>query len=280
MKPAPFAYAKARSVAHAIELLVDDDARLLAGGQSLIATLNMRLSHPALLVDINGVGGLDRIESNNGHIEIGALVRHAQAERSSELARRAPLIALAMPHIGHPAIRNRGTIGGSVAFADPAAELPACVLALGGELTIAGPQGARVVSADDFFKGLFETALTARDVLTAIRIPAAGADTRVGFAEFARRHGDYAMVGLAACARADGQRLRDLRLAYFGVASTPVRAHHAEQALTDRDIDAAVHALAQDLNPPDDVQASGAVKTHLAGVLLRRVARQLDQAPS
>ena len=280
MKPAPFAYAKARSVAHAIELLVDDDARLLAGGQSLIATLNMRLSHPALLVDINGVGGLDRIASNNGHIEIGALVRHAQAERSSELARRAPLIALAMPHIGHPAIRNRGTIGGSVAFADPAAELPACVLALGGELTIAGPQGARVVSADDFFKGLFETALTARDVLTAIRIPAAGADTRVGFAEFARRHGDYAMVGLAACARADGQRLRDLRLAYFGVASTPVRAHHAEQALTDRDIDAAVHALAQDLNPPDDVQASGAVKTHLAGVLLRRVARQLDQAPS
>ena len=280
MKPAPFAYAKARSVAHAIELLVDDDARLLAGGQSLIATLNMRLSHPALLVDINGVGGLDRIESNNGHIEIGALVRHAQAERSSELARRAPLIALAMPHIGHPAIRNRGTIGGSVAFADPAAELPACVLALGGELTIAGPQGSRVVRADDFFKGLFETALTARDVLTAIRIPAAGADTRVGFAEFARRHGDYAMVGLAACARADGQRLRDLRLAYFGVASTPVRAHHAEQALTDRDIDAAVHALAQDLNPPDDVQASGAVKTHLAGVLLRRVARQLDQAPS
>jgi carbon-monoxide dehydrogenase medium subunit len=280
LKPAPFAYAKARSVAHAIELLVDDDARLLAGGQSLIATLNMRLSHPALLVDINGVGGLDRIASNNGHIEIGALVRHAQAERSPELARRAPLIALAMPHIGHPAIRNRGTIGGSVAFADPAAELPACVLALGGELTIAGPQGSRVVKADDFFKGLFETALTARDVLTAIRIPAASADTRVGFAEFARRHGDYAMVGLAACARADGQRLRDLRLAYFGVASTPVRAHHAEQALTERDIDAAVHALAQDLNPPDDVQASGAVKTHLAGVLLRRVARQLDQAPS
>ena len=280
MKPAPFAYAKARSVAHAIELLVDDDARLLAGGQSLIATLNMRLSHPALLVDINGVGGLDRIASNNGHIEIGALVRHAQAERSSELARRAPLIALAMPHIGHPAIRNRGTIGGSVAFADPAAELPACVLALGGEMTIAGPQGSRIVRADDFFKGLFETALTARDVLTAIRIPAAGADTRVGFAEFARRHGDYAMVGLAACARADGQRLRDLRLAYFGVGSTPVRAHHAEQALTDRDIDAAVHALAQDLNPPDDVQASGTVKTHLAGVLLRRVARQLDQVPS
>ncbi|MGZ3285465.1 MAG: FAD binding domain-containing protein [Xanthobacteraceae bacterium] len=279
MKPAPFAYAKARSVAHAIELLGADDARLLAGGQSLIATLNMRLSHPALLIDLNGVGGLDGIVSSNGHLEIGALVRHAQAERSAELARRAPLIALAMPHIGHPAIRNRGTIGGSVAFADPAAELPACVLALDGELAIAGPQGSRAVKADDFFKGLFETALTARDVLTAIRIPAAGAETRVGFAEFARRHGDYAMVGLAASARADGQQLRDLRLAYFGVGSTPLRARHAEQALAAGDVEAAVRALAQDLNPPDDVQASGTVKTHLAGVLLRRVTRQLDQAP-
>jgi carbon-monoxide dehydrogenase medium subunit len=279
LKPAPFAYAKARSVAHAIELLGADDARLLAGGQSLIATLNMRLSHPALLIDLNGVGGLDGIVSSNGHLEIGALVRHTQAERSAELARRAPLIALAMPHIGHPAIRNRGTIGGSVAFADPAAELPACVLALDGELAIAGPQGSRAVKADDFFKGLFETALTARDVLTAIRIPAAGAETRVGFAEFARRHGDYAMVGLAASARADGKQLRDLRLAYFGVGSTPLRARHAEQALAAGDVEAAVRALAQDLNPPDDVQASGTVKTHLAGVLLRRVTRQLDQAP-
>jgi len=279
LKPAPFAYAKARSVAHAIELLGNDDARLLAGGQSLIATLNMRLSHPALLIDLNGVGGLDGIASSNGHLEIGALVRHAQAERSAELARRAPLIALAMPHIGHPAIRNRGTIGGSVAFADPAAELPACVLALDGELAIAGPQGSRAVKADDFFKGLFETALTARDVLTAIRIPGAGAETRVGFAEFARRHGDYAMVGLAASARADGKQLRDLRLAYFGVGSTPLRARHAEQALAAGDVEAAVRALAQDLNPPDDVQASGTVKTHLAGVLLRRVARQLEQAP-
>jgi len=280
LKPAPFAYAKARSVGHAIELLANDDARLLAGGQSLIATLNMRLSHPSLLVDINGVGGLDEISSNDGHIDIGALVRHAQAERSAELGRRAPLIALAMPHIGHPAIRNRGTIGGSVAFADPAAELPACVLALGGELAIAGPQGSRVVKADDFFKGLFETALTTRDVLTSIRIPAAGAQTRVGFAEFARRHGDYAMVGLAASARADGKRLRDLRLAYFGVGATPIRAHKAEPALADGDIETAVRALAQDLNPPDDVQASGAVKTHLAGVLLRRVARQLNRALS
>jgi carbon-monoxide dehydrogenase medium subunit len=278
MKPAPFAYAKARSVTHAIELLATEDARLLAGGQSLIATLNMRLSHPALLVDINGVSGLDGIASRNGQIELGALVRHAQAERSAELARQAPLIALALPHIGHPAIRNRGTIGGSLAFADPAAELPACVLALDGELDIVGPQGQRTIEADDFFKRLFETALTPRDVLTAIRVPAANAETRVGFAEFARRHGDYALVGLAACGRAEGRRLRDLRLVYFGVGETPVRARAAERALAEGDAEAAVSALAQDLSPSDDVHASGAVKSHLAGVLLRRVAHQLGRS--
>ncbi len=280
MKPAPFAYAKARSLDHAIELLGGADARVLAGGQSLIATLNMRLSHPALLVDINGIGGLDRIAVKNGTVEIGALVRHVQAETSAEIARHAPLIALAMPHIGHPAIRNRGTIGGSVAFADPAAELPACLLALDAEIEIAGPAGRRSVKAGDFFKGLFETALAPRDLLTAIRVPAATADTRVGFAEFARRHGDYAMAGLAACARADGARLKDVRLAFFGVGATPVRARKAEAALADGGVDAAVNALAADLDPPDDVQATGAVKKHLAGVLLRRVARQLAEARS
>jgi aerobic carbon-monoxide dehydrogenase medium subunit len=278
LKPAPFAYARARSVAHAVELLAQDDARLLAGGQSLIATLNMRLSHPALLVDINGIGGIGGIARKNGHIEIGALVRHVQAERSPDIARHAPLIALAMPHIGHPAIRNRGTIGGSIAFADPAAELPACLLALGGELDIAGPQGSRTVAADGFFKGLFETALTPRDVLTAIRVPAADTETRVGFAEFARRHGDYAIVGLAACARGSGEGLGDVRVAYFGVGATSVRARNAETALAGGDVDAAVSALAKDLSPPDDVQASAAVKMHLAGVLLRRVAKQLMEA--
>jgi len=280
VKPAPFAYAKARSLAQAIDLLAAEDARVLAGGQSLIATLNMRLSHPALLVDINGIGELDGIALKNGAIEIGALTRHAQAERSTEIARHAPLIALALPHIGHPAIRNRGTIGGSIAFADPAAELPACLVALGGEVEIAGPMGQRTVKVENFFKGLFETALGPRDVLTAIRVPAVGPETRVGFAEFARRHGDYAMVGLAAVARPDGPVLVDPRLAFFGVGSTPTRAYRAEEALAFRDVDAAVSALAKDLDPPDDVQATGAVKRHLAGVLLRRVAKQLMESKS
>jgi len=280
LKPAPFAYAKARSVAHAIELLANGDARLLAGGQSLIATLNMRLSEPALLVDINGIGGLDRVALKNAHVEIGALVRYAQAERTTEIARAAPLIALALPHIGHPAIRNRGTVGGSLAFADPAAELPACVVALGGEIEIVGPNGQRTINAEKFFKGLFETALTPRDMLTAIRVPAASAGSRVGFAEFARRHGDYAMVGLAACAQADGKRLKDVRLAYFGLGATPVRARKAETALADGDVEGAASALADDLEPSNDMHASSEVKAHLAGVLLRRVARQLGRAPS
>ena len=275
MKPAPFAYTKARTLKEAVTLLAKhkDDARLLAGGQSLIATLNMRLSAPELLIDINGIKGLDGIARKGKFVEIGALARHAQVERSDIVSRHAPLIALAMPHIGHPAIRNRGTFGGSIAFADPAAELPACVLALGGEIDIAGPKGKRTVKADAFFKGLFETALRPQEMLTAVRVPAADKNTRVGFAELARRHGDYAIVGLAATARADGKSIADVRLAYFGVGNTPVRARKAEAALGTGNIDAAVNAL--DLEPNDDVQATAKVKKHLAGVLLRQVAKQL-----
>jgi aerobic carbon-monoxide dehydrogenase medium subunit len=276
LKPAPFDFAKARSIDDAIVLMTQHaDARLLAGGQSLIATLNMRLSTPKLLVDINALDELKRISVKDGAVEIGALVRHAQAERSAEIAQHAPLIALALPHIAHPAIRNRGTIGGSVAFADPAAELPACLLALGGEIEIANATGRRRVRADDFFTGLFETALGFGDILTGIRIPAAKADSRFGFAELARRHGDYAMVGLAAAARADGGALKDVRLAFFGVDATPVRAHAAEDAIEHGED--AVAALAADLDPQGDVQASGAAKKHLAGVLLRRVTAQLKE---
>jgi carbon-monoxide dehydrogenase medium subunit len=278
LKPAAFAYAKARSLDDAIALLGahKGEAKLLAGGQSLIATLNMRLSAPTLLVDINGVG-LDGVTVRDGTVEIGALTRHVTLERSSDIAKHAPLIALAMPHIAHPAIRNRGTIGGSLAYADPAAELPACLVALDGKVDVAGPQGKRTVKAGDFFTGLFETALGAGDVLTAVRFPAAEANTRVGFAELARRHGDYAMVGLAAVAKASGKALSDVRLCYFGVGATPVRARHAEAALAAGSVDDAVGAL--DLDPGDDIQATGAVKKHLAGVLLRRVAKQLMERP-
>jgi aerobic carbon-monoxide dehydrogenase medium subunit len=276
VKPAPFAYKKVHTIEEAVALLGEKDARLLAGGQSLIATLNMRLSSPSLLIDINGLSGLGGILLKGAAVEIGALARHTQAERSDAIAKHAPLIARAMPHIGHPAIRNRGTLGGSIAFADPAAELPACLLALDGEVEATGLTGKRTIKAQDFFRGLFETALAPQEVLTAIRVPAANKDTRVGFAELARRHGDYAIVGLAASARAAGKSLTDVRLAYFGVGNTPVRAKKAEVALASGNIDAAVDAL--DLEPHDDVQATAKVKRHLAGVLLRRVAKQLLEA--
>ena len=274
MKPAAFVYARARSLEEAIAFLREapGEARLLAGGQSLMPALNMRLDAPKLVIDINGIG-LDGISRKNGHVEIGALTRHATAERSAIVAEMAPLIAKAMPHVGHPAIRNRGTVGGSIANADPAAELPACLLALDGEVEIAGPAGRRAVRAGDFFKGLYETALGDEDVLTAIRVPAASADRRYGFAELCRRHGDYALVGLAASARMDGQNLKDVRLAFFGVGAMPVRARNAEATLEAGSVDDAVAAL--DLSPSDDVHASGAYKKHAAGVLLRRVAAEL-----
>jgi carbon-monoxide dehydrogenase medium subunit len=227
VKPASFAYAKARSADEAVALMGGHaDARFLAGGQSLIATLNMRLSAPALLVDINGIAGFDKITANNGMMEIGALTRHAEAERSDIVVQQAPLIARAMPHIGHAAIRNRGTIGGSIAFADPAAELPACLLALDGEVEAQGPDGTRTIKAGEFFKGLFETALGPRDMLTAIRVPTATKDTRTGFAELARRHGDYAIVGLAATAVADG---KGLMCALHSSASAPRRSAPADR---------------------------------------------------
>ena len=281
MKPAPFAYAKARSLDHAVMLLRENEsARVLAGGQSLMATLNMRLDAPKLLVDINGLPGLDAITVKDGKVEIGALVRTATALRSAVIAEHVPLFAMALPHIGHAAIRNRGTIGGSIAFADPAAELPACLLALGGEVEIAGAEGRRKVPADDFFRGLFDTALAADEVLTAIRVPTATAAMRYGFAELARRHGDYAMVGLAASARKDRDSLSDARLVFFGIGATPVRAHNAEAALAGlspggKAIDEAVQALAHDLDPSDDIHARAKTRLHLAGVLLKRVIAQL-----
>lgn len=277
MKPAPFAYAKARSVEDAVALLAQhgEGAKLLAGGQSLIATLNMRLSAPKILIDLNGISGLSGIALKDGHVEIGAMTRHVEVERSDVIAKHAPLIAMAMPHVAHPAIRNRGTVGGSIAFADPAAELPACLLALGGSVDIAGPKGRRTVPADDFFKGLYETAIGADEMLTLIRLPAATPDSRYGFAELSRRHGDYAVAGLAASATADSGKLKDVRLAFFGVDLTPIRTKGAEAALAAGDIDKAVAALSSDLDPPDDVQETGPVKKHLAGVLLRRVVSTL-----
>jgi aerobic carbon-monoxide dehydrogenase medium subunit len=281
VKPAPFAYVSAASLDQVFDLLMQhgDEARLLAGGQSLVATLNLRLSAPALLIDINGLDELAGIAVDDSGLRIGALMRQRTIEESDEVARHAPLLKMAMPHIGHPAIRNRGTIGGSIAFADPAAELPACAVALGANIELRGPEGLRHVEAAQFFHGLYATDLRPGEVVTAVTIPT-GAGYRSAIGELARRHGDYAMVGLAAHARVDGRTLGDARLVFFGVGAKPVRAHGAGAAIEGRAVDdssiaAAKAALAGDLDPIGDLHASAATKLHLAGVLTGRVLRQL-----
>ncbi len=252
---------------------------MLAGGQSLVPALNMRLLEPRLLVDINNIPGLDGIEERNGGLRIGALASHAEAGRSPLVALRAPLIRDAVPHIAHPAIRNRGTFGGSLAHADPAAELPACAVALDATLHLASRRGLRRVAASDFFRGLYETALAPDEIITAIDIPPPTRGARTAFLEFARRRGDYAMAGLAAHAQLERDGAEGLRLVFFGLGATPVEAGTAAAVLAagsllDR-VAAAQEALAEDLDPPGDLQADRATKLHLARVLLARAAHAL-----
>jgi carbon-monoxide dehydrogenase medium subunit len=282
LKPAPFAYVKAAALDQVFDLLLrhGDEARLLAGGQSLVPMLNLRLAAPAVLIDLNGLDELAGIARGDGVLRIGALTRQRTVEESSEVARHAPLLKMALPYIAHPAIRNRGTIGGSIALADPAAELPACAVALGARIELRGPDGPRVVEADRFFRGLYATDLGPGEVVTGVTIPQEVAGYRSAIVECARRQGDYAMVGLAAHARVDGTTLADVRLVFFGVGVRPVQANAARALLEGRALDeaavaAAQAALAEDLEPGADPQASAAIKLHLARVLTGRVLRQL-----
>ena len=251
-----------------------DEAKILAGGQSLVPALNMRLLEPRLLIDINSLPGLGAVAERDGGLRIGALARYAELGRSQLVARLAPLIHQAIPHIAHPAIRNRGTFGGSLAQADPAAELPACAVALDALIHVASARGERRVAARAFFKGLYETALAPDEIVTAIDIPKPARGTRTAFLELARRRGDYAMVGLAITARIEDGVVRAPRLVFFGVGEKPVEARAAAGALDggvlrDR-IAAAQEALGEDLDPPGDLQADGATKLHQARVLLAR----------
>ncbi len=232
MKPAPFSYKKVSEIGQAFDLLdkYGADARLIAGGQSLIPTLNLRLSAPQLLIDISALNTLRGIEVVGNEVRIGALTRHVEIERSPTIAARLPLLAQAMPHVAHAAIRNRGTIGGSLSLADPAAELPACVLALNASMVLASSRGERRVKAMDFFKGLYATALDAYEILVRIDIPLPASGERHHFNEFARRHGDYALVGIAAVCGIQGSAPRELRLVFFGCGDRPLRASHSEVA--------------------------------------------------
>jgi len=278
MKPAPFDYHRPASLGEVFDLLdrYGDDGRILAGGQSLVPALNMRLATPRAVIDINRLPGLDAIRVAPEGLVIGALARHEAVERSPLVREHAPLLALAMPHVGHAAIRTRGTFGGSLALADPAAELPACAVALDATIRVEGRRGRRDVAAADFFRGIYTTALAPGELVTEVVIPRAAAGWRAGFQELARRHGDFALAGLAARARVERGAIAESRLVFFGVGALPVRARGAETALAGRPADAAAIAAAQraldaDLDPPGDVHGSPALRRHLAGVLLARV---------
>jgi carbon-monoxide dehydrogenase medium subunit len=278
MKAPAFDYARVRSVEEAIGLLVrhGDEARILAGGQTLLATLNMRLSEPALLVDITGIASLRGIERRGDRLWIGALATHSAIEASCLVAELAPLLAAAVPHIAHRAIRNAGTWGGSLAYGDPAAEWPACLLALEGVLTVQGTKGERRIDARDFFRDLYTTALAADELLLGAEVPIATAADWFGFDELARRRGDYAAAGVAVAARFDGVTARQVRLAFLGMGSTPLRAPRTEallagRPLTSGSIEIALSSLKAELDPLADLHHGAATKQHLATVLARRL---------
>ncbi len=277
LKPAPFDYVRPSSIDEALAFLREHpDAVVLAGGQSLVPMLNMRLVAPTHVVDIGTLPGLREISVKDGRLRMGALLRHCDIAASQAIVEAAPLFKDAALHIGHPAIRNRGTIGGSLALADPAAELPACLLALGGRVEIEGPDGSRQVEAADFFTGAFETALRPGELLRAVEVPVLAPGYRSGFDELARRHGDYALAGLAVHGRIDAGRAFDLRLAFFAAGDRPVLAAAAAgklegEVLSAANIANAVSVLAEDIEPIGQPGCGAETKLHLCGVLTKRV---------
>ena len=287
MKPAPFDYLAPGTLDEAIDLLAQhaDAAKLIAGGQSLGPLLNMRLARPEVLIDLNRLAELDYLREQDGWLAIGALTRQRALERSRVVGERWPLLAEAVPYIGHTAIRNRGTVGGSIAHADPSAELPAVVAALGGELRIRGPRGERVARPDEFFVTYLTTSLAPDELLVEVRLPGVAAGTGCAWLEYARRHGDFALVGVAALLRlragGDGT-CAEARLVYTGVGPAPYDARPAAGLLigqppSEETFAAAAERAAADSQPDADLHASAEYRRHLVRVLTRRALRQALQ---
>jgi carbon-monoxide dehydrogenase medium subunit len=286
MKAPPFAYTRARSLAEVFDLLEQhgDDAKILAGGQSLMPALNMRLSSPTLLIDISRLGEhlrtLAGITVQDDHVHIGALTTHAEVGDSADIRNHLPLLADAAQHIAHPAIRNAGTFGGSLAMADPAAEWPACCVTLDAQITLASQSGTRRVAAREFFQGLYATAMKPNEVLTEVVIPIPGAGYRHAFLELARRRGDYAIVGVAALGKVVNGSFSDLRLTYLGAGEKPVYATKISQVFVfkgyyENSLKEAQALLTSELDPSADLYSSAETKLHLACVMTARAMKQL-----
>jgi len=279
MKPAPFDYQAPHSLEEALALKAQygDDAKFLAGGQSLIPAMNFRLVQASLLVDVNGLPDLDFVrEAHGGELRVGALTRQRKLERDPLVARHAPLLRETMPYVAHPQIRNRGTLGGSLAHADPAAELPVIAVALGARLRAQSMRGDRWIAVEDFFKGLFTTDLAADEMLVEVALPALPPRTGTAFVEFARRRGDYALMGVAAVVTLDGDGVcQQARLVYLNAGDGPVSAQQAAGLLRGEKpsasvIEAAAASAGDEINPMGNVHASPDYQRHLARVLTRR----------
>jgi carbon-monoxide dehydrogenase medium subunit len=285
MKAPAFAYARATDVENALELLAahGENARVLSGGQSLLPAMNLRLITPKLVVDIGDLAELRGVVVKGDVLTIGALTRHADLLRSPEIASHAPLLREAVAHVAHPAIRNRGTIGGSLAQADPASELPACMLTLNATIVSRGPGGERRIAAHEFFTGIYETALMPQELLVAVELPIPAKDSTHFFHEFSRRHGDYAIVGLAAQALVRNDQFTDLRLGFFAIGDRPLLASSAGKlvgvVVTSAMLSDACTALDAEVDPLEDQQATPAMRRHLAKVLLRRCVSSLLARP-
>jgi carbon-monoxide dehydrogenase medium subunit len=277
MKLPPVEYDAPTTVAGAIDLLAEqlDEASVLAGGQSLIPLLALRLARPAVLIDINGIAELSGISAADGWVTVGATTREYMAEESKVVTDTVPLLAAALPFIGHEAIRTRGTIGGSLAHADPAAELPAVARALDAEFVVRGPSGTRVIPAAQWFEGYLTTSRDVDELLLEVRFPTAGPGTGVSFQEVARRHGDFAIVGLAVSLVLSGGVISDARLAFAGVSDVPVRAAAAEDLLVGERpstelFDEAARRATGDIDPPADLHGSSDYRKTVAAAIVRR----------
>jgi carbon-monoxide dehydrogenase medium subunit len=281
MKPAKFEYHAPSTLDEAVALLAryDGDAKVLAGGQSLVPLLNFRLARPAALVDLNRIAALAYIRDDHGVVTFGAMTRQRTIEFSPVVAQRLPLLREATRWVGHLPIRSRGTIGGSIAHADPSAEYPAVLTALEGEVVVRGPKGERVLAPADLFETYLTTTLAADEVLTEVRLPAMPEGAGWAFEEFARRHGDFAIVGVAAMVVRDGERCRRARLATAGTGPVPRRLRAAEEILErdglgDAAIAAAARRASELVEPDADIHASADYRRHLAGVLTARALKR------
>lgn len=282
MKPAPFEYFDPSTVDEALKLLQQhgDDAKILAGGQSLVPLMNFRLARPKVIVDVNKVPGLDYIREADGMIRIGALTRQRAVENSALVKAKCPLLHEATYWVGHLAIRTRGTVGGTIAHADPAAEYPTVLTALGGQVVIRGPGGEKVVNPDDFFVTFLTTSLQPTEMVTEVRFPKIPPEAGWAFVEFSRRHGDFAIVGVAAMVQLDKQRkCTDARIALCGVGGAAFKARSAEAMLkgtelTDNIIQAAAEKVGEEVEPEGDLHGSAEYRKHLAKVLTGRTLKK------